>query len=171
MRGAVAPLLNWMIQSAGLRPNCSNKNDDTVQSYDSFYYDVYGQSGLMDLIRWGNLSFYRFGLDVELFEGLTVGSEWLELSKSEAADGVQFGQAGRFLQSQITAGGITLGPGTELGSEFDIWLDYNFNSGMTLRSTVSAFFPGGVFEKATATSGSAPSASVTQVLVQLGYAF
>ena len=149
----------------------SDPTDDKTQTYDSFYYDVYGQSGLMDLIRWGNLNFYRFGLDMELFNGCTLGSEWLSFSKAKDADGIQFGNAGRFLNALVESGDLAFGSGKDLGSEFDIWLDFDFESGMKLRGTFATFFPGAVFENATASSGSAPSQAISQFLIQLGYAF
>ena len=149
----------------------SDPTDTNSQTYDSFYYNVYGQSGLMDLIRWGNLSFYRFGLDVELFDGITVGSEWLEFSKSEEPDGIQFGRAGRFLNAQIEEGNLTLGAGKDIGSELDIWADVDFQSGMNLRGTFSAFFPGGVFGSAIASTGATPRSEIQQFLVQVGYFF
>lgn len=149
----------------------SDLADDKSHTYDSFYYNVYGQSGLMDMIRWGNLNFYRIGLDVELANGIHLGSEWLTFKKSEEADNIQFGYAGRFLQSNVTSGDLTFGSGKDIGSEFDLWVDFDFDSGMSLRGTIATFFPGAVFENAVTTSNSSPSSTISQLLVQLGYSF
>ncbi len=145
--------------------------DNESQTFNPLYYNVYGQSGLMDLLRWGNLSFYRIGLDIDIFTGLKLGSEWLSFSRTEVADGINFGDSGRFLDSRIASGDIILGPGKELGSELDLWADWNFQSGVNVRATVSSFFPNGAFKEATSVSGSSPSSAITQFLAQVGYFF
>jgi hypothetical protein len=149
----------------------SSALDDKSQTYDSFYYDVYGQSGLMDLIRWGNLTFYRLGLDVEILNEVTLGSEWIEFSKTESADTLNFGQGGRFLTSLIKSSDMVLGNAKNVGSEFDIWCDFKYDSGMKIRGTFSTFFPGQVFKQATTTSNAAPTSTISQFLVQIGYNF
>lgn len=145
--------------------------DNESQTYNSLFYNVYGQSGLMDLFRWGNLSFYRAGMDIEVTTGWTVGAEWLNLSRTEETDSVQWGSAGRFLSSRLNSNDLTLGTGNELGSEFDLWVDAQFQSGVALRATVSSFFPGEVFKGATTTTGLKPTSSINQFLTQVGYFF
>lgn len=145
--------------------------DGRSESYDPHYYEVYGQSGYMDFLRWGNLSFYRLGLDVHLTSQMVLGGEWLEFSKSELADNVNFGQNGRFLGEQVAAGNVILAGDKKLGSEFDVWMDFNFKSGMKIRTTVSSFFPGGAFDGAFTSTGATPSSTISQVLTQVGYSF
>lgn len=145
--------------------------DDESQSYNSFYYEVYGQAGLMDFLRWGNLSFYRIGMDVDITTSITVGAEWLEFSKTEKGDVVRFGDAGRFLNSRISSGDLTLGSAESLGSEIDLWVDFQFGSGVKVRGTVSSFMPGEAFKTAVASTNLAPNASILQFLTQVGYFF
>ena len=145
--------------------------DSESQSYDSFFYEVYGQSGLMDLIRWGNLTFYRIGLELDIYSGLTLGAEWLSMDRTESSDGIQFGDAGRFYQDRIGMGDFTLGNEKNIGNEFDIWLDRKFHSGVNVRVSFANFFPGKVFEGATTTTGNTPDSSFFQFLAQVGYFF
>lgn len=155
----------------------NDPGDDQSQSYDSFFYEVYGQSGLMDLIRWGNLSFIRAGFSVDIFTGLTIGSDWWSLSRSEANDGVNFGAAGRFYNANVLSGDLVLGSGKDLGNEFDIWLERKYQSGVDVRVTFSNFFPGETFSTATGPSGAAlasgnkPDSDIFQFLAQVGYFF
>lgn len=151
-------------------------NDDNSESYDSFFYDVYGQSGLMDLIRWGNLSFYRAGLGVDIFTGFTLGAEWISFSRTENTDGIQFGQAGRFYNDNVVAGNLSFSStDTDIGNEFDVWLDRKFQSGVNVRVSFSNFFPGQVFTNATNGTGGAlankPDSDFFQFLAQVGYFF
>ena len=64
----------------------TSPNDNSSQRFDSFYYEVYGNSGFMDFIRWGNLSFLRAGLDINLRENWLLGMEWLNFSKTQGSD-------------------------------------------------------------------------------------
>lgn len=145
--------------------------DNESQSYDSFYYEVYGQAGLMDFLRWGNLSFYRLGMDVDIKPGVTVGAEWLEFSKTEQRDVVHFGDAGRFLSNKVTTGDLVFNQAKNLGSEMDLWLDYQFDHGIKTRATLSSFFPGDVFKNATTSTGLRPTTAISQILFQIGYFF
>lgn len=151
--------------------------DGRSEGYDSFYYEVYGQSGLMDLIRWGNLNFIRAGMSVDIFTGLTIGAEWLSMSRTESSDGVQFGAAGRYFNSNIQSGALLLGGEKDLGNEFDIWVDRNYQSGVNVRVTFSNFFPGATFSGATGpagaplASGNKPDSDIFQFLAQVGFFF
>lgn len=154
---------------SGDRGNSDNENG----TFDSFFYEVYGQSGLMDLIRWGNLSFYRIGMDLDVFEGLTIGGEWLSMQRTEASDGIQFGDAGRFYKSRIDSqtNDLILGSSKDIGKEFDIWVDRKFQSGVNVRLTWASFFPGEAFSGAVANSGRTPDSHIYQILTQVGYFF
>ncbi|MCB0378925.1 MAG: alginate export family protein [Bdellovibrionales bacterium] len=158
---------------AGFHHDSGDKDatDSTSETYDSFYYDVYGRSGRMDLLRWGNLNFYRLGLDAKLFTNVTLGGEWLSFRKTEQNGGLVFGAAGAFLNSNISSGNMTLATETNIGEEFDIWLDVDFTSGVFFRATFTTFFPGAVFEKATTTSGNSASNTMYQGLTQVGFFF
>ena len=144
---------------------------DESDGYDSFYYEVYGNAGRMDFLRWGNLSFYKFGLDVDLSSRVNLGAEWISFSKTEPTGSVNFGDAGRYMKSKVDTADIVLGSSKDLGNEFDIWLDYGATSGVNVRSTIAVFFPGDTFGSATTTSGSLPNTTVYQVLTQVGFFF
>lgn len=151
--------------------------DDRAESYDSFFYEVYGQSGLMDMIRWGNLSFIRAGLSVDIFTGLTLGADWLSLNRTEASDGIQFGAAGSYYDANVQSGALLLGSDKEIGNEFDLWLERNYQSGLNVRVTFANFFPGASFANATGpagaplASGNTPDSDIFQFLAQVGFFF
>ena len=145
--------------------------DAENKTYDSFFYEVYGQSGVMDLIRWGNLSMFRVGAELDIVQGLTLGSEILSMSRTESTDGIQFGEAGRFYNDRIQAGDLTLGNDKKIGNEWDLWLNFKYQSGVKVRLTYSHFFPGGAFEDATANTGNSADSAFFQFLTQVGYFF
>jgi hypothetical protein len=155
----------------------SDPGDGNSKSYDSFFYEVYGQSGLMDLIRWGNLTFLTLAMQVDIYTGLSIGASWWSFEKSEANDGVQFGYAGRFFQDNIAGGNLALGTNTDLGNEFDLWIERQYPSGLNIRLTFASFFPGQTFSTATGNgggslaSGNTPNSDIYQYLAQVGYFF
>ena len=149
----------------------SNTSDTENKSYSSHFYEVYGQSGVMDIIRWGNLSMFRLGAQVDLSRHITLGTELLMMSRTEALDAINFGEAGRFYRDRIAAGDIVIGEDTNTGREFDIWLDFAYESGVDLRVTYSHFFPGGAFANAVTTSGNSADTAFFQFLSQVGYSF
>jgi len=171
--GYMFPESNKLRVWAGLHSDTGSDQPGSgdAKTYDSFYYEVYGQAGLMDFLRWGNLNFWRAGLDVELFRGFTLGAEVLSFNRSEENDLPRFGPAGQLMAQRIQAGEITLGSGTELGRELDIWADWSFESGVKIRTTLGSFFPGAVMTQATSTGSGAPSTNIFQFLTQVGYFF
>ena len=175
--GYAFPQMNNFKLWAGYHSDTGDKDttDSKSETYDSFFYDVYGQSGLMDLIRWGNLNFVRAGLSLEIYTGFTLGAEWLSMSRTEGSAPIAFGEAGRFYSDSVLTGDLNFGNDTDIGNEFDIWIDRKFQSGVDVRVSFSNFFPGEVFSSATG-PGAAPLANLPdsdffQFLAQVGYFF
>ena len=149
----------------------TSPNDKNSQGFNSFYYEVYGQSGFMDFIRWGNLSFLRGGVDTNLRENWLLGMEWLNFSKTENTDITHFGRSGGPLNKGVQAGNITLGSGKSIGNEIDFFTNLKFDSGVQIRATASVFLPGETLKRSTASSGSLPHSTIYQCLTQVGYFF
>jgi hypothetical protein len=155
----------------------SDPTDGTNNAYDSFYYEVYGQSGLMDLIRWGNLSLVHAGLSVDLMVDMTLGAEWWSMSRTETNGPIQFGDAGRFFRANVNSGDLVFGNEQDIGTEFNLWIDQKFQSGVNLRFTFANFFPGAIFSNATGpggaqlASGNSADSEIFQFLAQVGYSF
>ena len=145
--------------------------DASDQHFDGFYYDVYGRSGRMEFLRWGNLLSWNVGLSIEATSALQVGMEFYQFQKVKANDISEFGQAGRVLAAQIEAGNLTLGDDTDLGSEFDLWFHYQLPSQVTLGVTYSAFLPGATFRKATPTPGMKLSTTFHQLMTEVSLFF
>ena len=153
-------------------PEANDPNRNSNKSYDGFYYDVYGRAGRMDFLRWGNLSYYRIGLSANLFTGFELGGEYFDFERTEAADNVNFGTAGAFLKTQIDANAFTLDSSKKLGEEFDIWVKWDFPSGVKFKSTLTAFFPGEVFSNVAPPSTEVKATDTAfQFLTQVGIFF
>ena len=149
----------------------SSSADNNNESYNSFFYDVYGRTGKMDLIRWGNLTSIKAGFDVNVSTEFTVGAEFLKFSKTKSTDPtINYGDAGQFLVAN--AGNITFNnTATSIGDELDLWIDYKLPSGMALNTTFSSFFPGDVYKQATTTSGTNIKSTMIQVISQVSIFF
>lgn len=177
--GYAMPQWNNLRFWAGYHTDSGDKNplDSNSQSYNSFYYEVYGQAGYMDLLRWGNLSFYRAGMSVDVATNYTIGADWWSFSRTEGNDSIRFGNAGRFFKANVDSGALVFGNDTNLGRELDLWMDAKFQSGVKVRVTFTDFFPGSTFSQATGPGGaplasnSKPDSDIRQFLAQVGYFF
>ena len=171
--GYKIPSWNDMRFWAGLHIDSGDKDstDGDNETYDSFYYDLYGKTGRMDFVRWGNLTSVKAGFDVQVFTGFTVGAEFFKLSKTEENDSsINFGDGGQFIKANLA--NITFNStDTEIGDEFDLWIDYQLPSGMKVGASVSSFFPGSALSQATTTTGVNMRSTIFQVLSQVSIFF
>lgn len=116
----------------------SDSGDDTSASkntrYTGFYYDVHDNAGAMDIMRWGNLTYYRTGVSVSPLEDMQFGVEYFGFSRTKSNDGPAFDPARVF----------TIAPNTNkaIGSEIDITANKKYDNGMMIGARYSMFSPG-----------------------------
>lgn len=136
-----------------------------------FYYDIYGRSGRMDLIRWGNLLSLDFAIELEPRNNMTLGVEFHRFMKREVAGNTHWGLAGVDFRQGIRNGQLILSRNKDLGSEIDFWLEYTSSVGVKSSLTYSAFLPGESILGATNNTGRALSSTLHQFIIELSYFF
>lgn len=110
--------------------------DDKSETYDSFFYDLHQNAGLMDVVRWGNSTYTQVGLTLEPKDDLTLDIRYIMFEKTEEADAANL--------ANITAA-AGAGSDTDLGSEIDIELTQKYESGLAISARYGMFMPGDAF--------------------------
>lgn len=144
-------LYNWKIWFGYHRDSGDDDlTDGTIKTYDPLYYDIHNNAGRMDFLKWGNLKYYRFGFSVDVLPHWQIGSEFLSFEKASSVDVVNFANNGKYFTSLYSGATSALTYPTDetsLGSELDIFTEYEFISGLKVNLIASVFKPGQVFTK------------------------
>jgi|GEM_PF-1871183 len=151
--------------------NDDNLSNNDNRHFDGFYYDVYGRSGRMEFIRWGNLQAAGLGFDIEATSTMTLGAELWKFQKAKARDSMEFGQAGRLFQEAVDNGSLVFGDDKQIGTELDIFFNFEFPSQVKMGITYGAFLPGGTFKSAIGPSGVAASSTIHQLISEISIFF
>jgi hypothetical protein len=120
----------------------SDSGDDTDANnqgtYQSLYYDRHNYGGLMDVFRWGNLSYWNLNASFMAKEDLEVGAGYYVFSRTSTSGATTFGD--RF-QGYASGGGFAASE-TDLGSELDLYANKSYESGFKIGSRFGMFMPG-----------------------------
>lgn len=107
--------------------------DDT--SYDSFFYDKHANAGFMDVVRWGNLTYFSVGYTLMPMDTLEVGLHYHMFSATEKNDNTDY-----------SGNGYTRTAGEDaLGSEIDLVATKKYDGGFELSTRLGMFTPGDGF--------------------------
>jgi Alginate export len=136
--------------TAGYHMDSGNKSDfvaatsDSYERYQTLYYERHDYAGLLDLLGWGNLSYWNAEASFYPAEDFEMGSRFFMFSQTEGGDpeGLKFGP--RHLS--LTAGA----PGDKsLGTEVDAYGTKYYDGGYKVQARLSGFFPGAYFKNGT----------------------
>lgn len=109
--------------------------------YDAAYYDRHNYAGLMDVLRWGNLTYWSINASLNPLETMEVGLGWYSFSRSVGDSGVTFGPSYTGTGAS-DYGGTTLASGKALGSEVDLYANKTYENGFKIGARYGAFMPG-----------------------------
>jgi hypothetical protein len=107
-------------------------------TYQSLYYDRHNYGGLMDVFRWGNLSYWNLNASFMAKEDLEVGAGYYMFSRTSAEGDTLFGDR----LSGYEKGGDFAASQTDLGSELDLFANKSYESGFKIGSRLGMFMPG-----------------------------
>lgn len=116
--------------------------DNTASTYQSLYYDSHKYAGLMDILGWGNLTYWNVNASVMPAEDLEVGLGLYGFSKSK--------ENGASTQTS-RPGGTTAGAlanKADLGMELDVYATKKYAGGFQIDAHLGAFMPGSAFKDA-----------------------
>lgn len=117
-----------------------DSTDDKAGTYDPYFYDMHYNAGLMDIVKWGNLTYISVGYTLMPMDDLVVGLHYHMFERTEAgtnATGVTAGKNG---------GGLNLGAASndksKIGDEIDLVAEKKYENGFSLLARAGMFMPG-----------------------------
>lgn len=114
--------------------------DEFNAQYEPLNYNFHVNAGRLDFLKFGNLTFARAGTSVNVVGGWEIGFEAFLFQKTKP------GARTNFLRTPIaddfTSGAYALAADKDLGTEFDVWVNRTFSSGVSLELSLNVFTPG-----------------------------
>lgn len=132
----------------------TDSTDGKDGTYDSYFFERHANSGLMDLIDWGNLTYISVGWTAKPTDRTDVGLTYTMFSRTESGDSAAgvapvAGLYGSDLTSNVNNGWT----GDKLGDEIDVWAEHKYDGGLSTVARLGYFMPGDVFKKSTSSPG------------------
>ncbi|MCB9072341.1 MAG: alginate export family protein [Bdellovibrionaceae bacterium] len=147
-------------------------SDNVNEQYEPLNYNFHINAGRLDLLKFGNLTFFRSGFSMAFFGDWDLGIEAFVFRKTVSNGATNFFRTP--MATQFSAGTYQLGADKQLGTELDLWITRTFSSGVNLDITLNYFNPGQAFHKATNTATSASllmDKSIVNLIVDVGFFF
>jgi len=133
MLGYGLPEVMGLKVSAGYHSDTGEKASTATKTerYDPLFYDRHNYAGLMDVVNWGNLTYWNVNATLMPMETIEAGLGYYMFSKSEAGDTTAMGE-----NTGLTTPG---GSSKELGSEIDVFANKAYDNGMKIGVRYSQF--------------------------------
>lgn len=138
--------------TAGLHVDTGNESSfnatssDKTQRYQTLYYQEHDTAGLMDLIRWGNLTYWHAEAIYTPTEDFEAGLRYLSFSQTQAGDPSGISLGDRF--SGIGLSTVAVGE-RNIGSEIDIFGSKSYDGGFKIGVEIAGFLTGDYFKAGT----------------------
>jgi hypothetical protein len=143
MLGYGLPEIMGLKVSAGYHMDTGDKTvgDTKNEQYDPLFYDRHNYAGLMDVVGWGNLTYWNVNASLMPMETVEAGLGFYMFSKTESAGTVNaMAPAG---QATTWFSGVTTpGSSKELGSEIDLYANKAYDNGLKIGVRYSMFMAG-----------------------------
>lgn len=114
-----------------------------IDTYDPYFYSKHYNSGLMDVVYWGNLTDMAVGWTFEPADATTVGLHYHMFQKTDADGGVNSGLWG----DMIAAGGLA--GDKDIGQEVDLVATHTYDNGLMVLGRLGMFMPGDALKDGT----------------------
>ena len=119
-----------------------NGTDDKQNGYQALFYDRHNYAGLMDVVNWGNLSYWNINASIMPMEDLEAGLGFYMFSKSKSGGTTTFGRGIASTASTTTAD-------SALGSEIDLFANKSYGPDLKIGARYSMFMPGDAMKNTT----------------------
>ncbi len=119
-----------------------NADDNKTSTYQTLYYDSHKYAGLMDILGWGNLTYWNINASVMPAEDLEVGLGLYGFTKSK--------ESGAINQTSRPGGQVAGAAANkaDLGMELDVYATKKYAGGFQIDAHLGAFMPGSAFKDA-----------------------
>ncbi len=121
----------------------TGNEDNKTSTYQPLYYDSHKYAGLMDILGWGNLTYWNLNASVMPAEDLEVGLGLYGFSKSK-----ENGSINQTTRPNGTAASAVANK-ADLGMELDVYATKKYAGGFQIDAHLGAFMPGTAFKDAT----------------------
>ena len=111
--------------------------DDKQNNYQTLYYDKHNNAGLMDVVRWGNLTYLHVNASIMPMEDLEAGIGYYLFNKSKSGGTTNFGRG--ITNTLNTAAPATTNSDTALGSEVDVFANKAYGPDLKIGARYSVF--------------------------------
>lgn len=115
--------------------NSENTSNHSVKTYDPYFYDRHAGSGNMEVIGWGNLTFYNLGVSIAPTDQTNVTLQYFYFQKTESAGRVNPGRFGDMMA-------FTSASSKDLGQEIDLIAEHKYDGGFTMMASAGFYLPG-----------------------------
>lgn len=112
---------------------------DKSEAYDPYFYEKHGNAGLMDIVDWGNLTYYSIGYSLMPMDQMEIGLEYHVFTRTEKTSGNTAGINGTGITGLTTATDTTK---NDLGSEIDLVATKKYDAGFQIQARYGMFMPG-----------------------------
>ena len=110
-------------------------HQDSVD-FQPFFYDKHKHAGYGDILEWGNLTYFNFGLKVAPMEGVHLGAGYHIFQKTDEAGGINLYNTATYTDED------TQGTGKDIGTELGLWAKKKFDNGLSAKLRFANFNPG-----------------------------
>lgn len=129
-----------------------------ASTYNPYFYEQHGNAGQMDMLRWGNLTYYSIGFSMKPMDQLTVGIEGYMFKKTQQQDNVYTGFNGADWLPASQAAFVK--NSSNIGNEIDLYAEKAYDGGFSVLGRVGYFMAGDFLKD------NAKPEAVTQVFLQ-----
>lgn len=125
--------------SAGFHQDSGAEAGSDMKQYQPMYYDKHNYAGLMDVVRWGNLTYWNLNASVLPVEDLEVGAGFYMFSRTKDSGTTTLGE--RYSGISTATGSVAEGE-KDLGSEVDVYANKSYDNNLKIGARFGAFMPG-----------------------------
>jgi hypothetical protein len=157
-----------LVTGAHIDSGDRDPTDSRDQHYQPLYYDRHFNGGLMDVLRWGNLTYYEAGVTVAPRDDIEAGLLYHWFEKTTSQDKTVYGQRYQLEGLGKPSNGATSYAKT-LGGEVDLYANKSFEAdAFKVGARLGAFVPGSAIQNST-TPGS--DKTIYELFAQASFIF
>lgn len=144
MVGYAMPDVSGLKITAGYHSDTGDKTSSATknEAWEPMFYDQHNYAGLMDVVGWGNLTYWNLAVSLMPTETIETGIAYYMFSKTEGTAGINAFPT----QSQATGttarGNFTGTTDKDIGSEVDLWVNKSYEGGFKIGARYGMFMPG-----------------------------
>ena len=110
----------------------TDSTDNKTETYDSFFYEKQYNAGLMDLFKWGNLTYTTVGYTMKTSDATEYGLHYTMFNRTEKTDNFANNNMNYTVDNTKD----------DLGSEIDLYATHKYDAGLDIITRLGMFSPG-----------------------------